>query len=171
MNTLFRPIFALVYFCLVVAIGVASSAHAGSATWNLNPGSGDWNIAENWTPATVPNAVGDTATFGLTNTSNISISADVTVDTITFTSEAASNPYLITLGNSPYYTHTLTLTGDGVVNNSGTQQSIGDTFGTVVFRNNSNAGSISYDVDAASFYDHSSAGLQAHRYRYCCCRQ
>jgi hypothetical protein len=30
-------------------------AHAGSAQWNLNPISGDWNTAENWTPMAVPN--------------------------------------------------------------------------------------------------------------------
>ena len=38
---------------------------AGSATWDLSPGSGDWNTAPNWTPATVPNGSDATATFGL----------------------------------------------------------------------------------------------------------
>ena len=46
---------ALVYLCFVAAIGVSNSVRAGSATWDLNPGSGDWNTATNWTPATVPN--------------------------------------------------------------------------------------------------------------------
>jgi hypothetical protein len=27
---------------------------AGSATWDQNPTSGDWNAAANWTPQTVP---------------------------------------------------------------------------------------------------------------------
>ena len=32
--------------------------YAISAQWNLNPVSGDWNTAENWTPTTIPNAPG-----------------------------------------------------------------------------------------------------------------
>jgi len=53
------------------------AAHAGSATWNLNPTSGDWNTATNWTPATVPNATIDVATFGASNTTSILTSANV----------------------------------------------------------------------------------------------
>jgi hypothetical protein len=30
----------LVYLCFVAAIGVSNSVRAGSATWDLNPGSG-----------------------------------------------------------------------------------------------------------------------------------
>jgi len=48
----------LIYLCFVAAIGVSNSVHAGSSTWGLNPASGDWNTATNWTPATVPNGVG-----------------------------------------------------------------------------------------------------------------
>jgi hypothetical protein len=36
------------------------AAHAQSATWLLSPGSGNWNTAANWVPATVPTG---TATF------------------------------------------------------------------------------------------------------------
>ena len=36
---------------------------AGSATWNLNPVSGDWNRYRNWTPNTVPNSGQAVATF------------------------------------------------------------------------------------------------------------
>ena len=32
--------------------------YAISAQRNLNPVSGDWNTAENWTPTTIPNAPG-----------------------------------------------------------------------------------------------------------------
>src|SRR5690349_13760029 len=49
-------------------------APAGSATWNLNPSSGNWNTAANWTPATVPNSPSDVATFGVSNTTNITLS-------------------------------------------------------------------------------------------------
>src|SRR4029453_12834390 len=39
----------------------------GGPTWNLNPASGDWNTASNWTPATVPNGPAYTATFDVSN--------------------------------------------------------------------------------------------------------
>ena len=68
---------------------------AGSATWNQNPTSGDWNTAANWTPATVPNGSADTATFSLSNTTDVSISANTQVNGITFT-PAATNHYTIT---------------------------------------------------------------------------
>jgi hypothetical protein len=44
-------------------------AHAGSATWNFSPSSGDWSTAANWTPATVPNGPADIATFDLSRIS------------------------------------------------------------------------------------------------------
>ncbi len=53
-------------------LSAASTAFAGSATWNLNPTSGDWNTAANWTPATVPNGPADTATFDISNTTGMS---------------------------------------------------------------------------------------------------
>ena len=35
----------------IVFVLTTQFAHAGSATWNLNPTSGDWISAANWTPA------------------------------------------------------------------------------------------------------------------------
>ena len=32
--------------------------YAGSAQWDLDPISGDWNTAENWMPTTIPNGPG-----------------------------------------------------------------------------------------------------------------
>ena len=42
---------------LVVTVSVLTPtvAHADSATWDLNPTSGDWNTAANWMPMAVPN--------------------------------------------------------------------------------------------------------------------
>src|SRR5262245_66280036 len=64
---------------LVVAVSlppaVLPSSQAGSATWNLDPPDSSWNIATDWTPATVPNGPGDTATFGLSNQSDILVEA------------------------------------------------------------------------------------------------
>ena len=43
-----RP--TLAFFACATFFSAASVARAGSATWNLNPASGDWNTAANWTP-------------------------------------------------------------------------------------------------------------------------
>jgi len=55
-------------------VACTCTAEADSATWNLTPTSNDWHMATNWTPATVPNGDGDTATFGVSNTTAIKVS-------------------------------------------------------------------------------------------------
>jgi hypothetical protein len=35
--------------CLTLTFAFILAAYAGSATWNLNPATGDWNTATNWT--------------------------------------------------------------------------------------------------------------------------
>src|SRR5947199_10773254 len=57
---------------IVLLLGLQTT-QAGSATWNLNPASGDWNTAANWTPATVPNGPTATAEFAAPNTTATSI--------------------------------------------------------------------------------------------------
>ena len=37
---------------------VPTVTYAISAQWDLDPISGDWNTAENWTPTTIPNGPG-----------------------------------------------------------------------------------------------------------------
>jgi autotransporter-associated beta strand protein len=102
---------------------LSAIAQAGSATWDLNPGSGDWNTARNWTPATVPNGSADTATFDFSNTTNVSISIDTEVNGIVFPA-GATNPYTITeLSNSGGRPITLRIDGGGIANNSGITQS------------------------------------------------
>jgi len=76
-------------------------AYGISAQWDLDPISGDWNTAANWTPMGVPNGPADVATFGLSHTTDVSISANTEVNSIIFT-PAATNPYTISVGNSPY---------------------------------------------------------------------
>jgi autotransporter-associated beta strand protein len=141
---------------------VPSVTYAISAQWDLDPISGDWNTAANWTPDGVPNGPADIATFGLSNTTDVSISANTEVNSIIFT-PAATNPYTITANPGL----TLTLSGAGVINNSGTTQHFfvsGDRLGnpgTVVFSNSATAGS---NVRAYNhggiieFLNHSSAG-------------
>jgi hypothetical protein len=102
MNT---PVAAALRFSLIFL--VSAVAYADSAQWNLNPTSGDWNTAANWTPMAVPNGPADIATFDLSNTTNVSISEDTEVNSIIFTS-AATNPYTVTVNSG-----LLTLTGTG----------------------------------------------------------
>jgi hypothetical protein len=82
--------------------------HAISAQWDLDPVSGDWNTAANWTPMEVPNGPADNATFGLSKTTDVSISANTEVDAIVFSS-AATNPYII--GATDF---TVTISGVGI---------------------------------------------------------
>jgi hypothetical protein len=62
-----------------------AGAYAISAQWDLDPISGDWNTAGNWTPMEVPNGPADNATFGLSHTTDVSISEEIEVNGITFT--------------------------------------------------------------------------------------
>src|SRR3989442_9892958 len=87
-------------------------AYAVSAQWDLDPISGDWNTAANWTPMGIPNGPADIATFGLSHTTDVSISANTEVSGIIFTS-AATNPYTITASQG----FTFTLSGIGITNN------------------------------------------------------
>ena len=93
---------------------VPTVTYAISAQWDLDPISGDWNTADNWTPNGVPNGPADIATFGLSNTTDVSISENTEVNGIIFTS-AATNPYTITANPGL----TLTISGVGITNNSG----------------------------------------------------
>jgi autotransporter-associated beta strand protein len=135
---------------------------ASSATWSANPTSGDWNTAENWMPATIPNGTSDIATFGQSAVTNLSINTtSVSVDSIVY--EAGASPYTITTTGA-----NLSLYGSGIVNNSGTEQSfnmgenlimffydfatagemtsLGGPGGQFVFYDSSSAGSASFDI-------------------------
>ncbi len=100
----------------LLCLGLATTSQAGSATWLSSPASGSWNTATNWSPATIPNGPSDLATFAFSNTTAISLSASVQVDSVVF-SEGAS---AFTITPNPGVT--LTLSGAGVVNNSGLTQ-------------------------------------------------
>ena len=133
---------ALAVLCLVPRPALAQ-------TWLLNPGSGDWNTAANWTPATVPNSPSATATFGASNTTSISLSANTEVGAITFTANATA-PYTITTGNSL----TLTISGAGITNNSGGAQNIvSDSGGTILFTGSADGGTASANTTAGGTFD------------------
>ena len=114
---------------VLVIILTNQHAHAGSATWNLDPTSDDWNTASNWTPATVPNNASDTASFDVSNTTSIKFSADTDLAAIVFDPGASS--YTIATAFD------LNLGGAGIVNNSGVEQNfvaLGNV-GKIHFRN------------------------------------
>ena len=101
---------------LLFLVCALSNAFAGSATWNLNPSSGDWNNAANWTPATVPNGPEDTATFAMSNITGVSFSSFIETNSIVFDPGASA----FTITSDPAGTFSLlTISGAGISNNSG----------------------------------------------------
>jgi hypothetical protein len=142
-------------------------ASAGSATWNLNPTSGDWNTAVNWTPATVPNGPSDAATFALSNTTEVALSASTTIGGIVFSPGASA----FTLSTS---FQTLEIEGAGITNNSGLTQTflvptdLADGRGLLEFFNTATAGgNTNYIIEGSeagpdggriNFWDSSTAG-------------
>jgi autotransporter-associated beta strand protein len=130
--------------CCLLMLLISPVVYAISTQWDLDPISGDWNTADNWTPNGVPNGPADIATFGLSHTTDVSISANTEVDSIVFTS-AATNPYTITASSGLK----LTISGAGIINNSGIAQNFvaaaGPTSGInsirLTFKNSATAGS------------------------------
>jgi hypothetical protein len=94
------------------------STRAGSATWNLNPNSGDWNTAINWTPAAVPDGPSDTATFNTSTKTVISLPGPsfTQLDGIIYNSGASAFTTTLSGGAD------LSLEGVGITSNSGTTQ-------------------------------------------------
>ena len=145
-----------------------ATAAAGSATWNLNPTSGDWNIAANWTPATVPNGPTDTATFDNSNITEISLSDKFEVASLIFTPLASA--FTITT------TENMTISGPGIVNNSAVPQNFiatsqpgASTGGYFHFYGSATAGNVTFThhddpppesggAGGTIFHDTSSAG-------------
>ena len=138
---------------LAVSLGALNAIYADSATWNLNPTSGDWHTAANWTPNTVPNGPGDIATFDVSTTTDISSApgtGTIEVDSIVFNPGASA--YTITvpwyLGEFNYF---LFISGTGIVNNSGVSQNFVSLDGDgVIFENSATAGNLTVFSNPAS---------------------
>ena len=126
-------------FCLSALIwaAIAPLALADSAAWSATPTSSDWNTAANWTPATIPDGPDDIATFGVSNTTKVSIATSTTVDAIVFAANA--DAFTITASAS------LIISGGGVTNNSESSQSFTTTPGP----NSSRAGLIEFTGTAS----------------------
>jgi len=137
----------LVAAAILLLLISARSSFAGSATWNpsSNGNLNDWNDVKNWSPMTVPNGSGDTATFGSSSVTRfVSLSADTEVSGITF-------PLPRIIGFAVNYTITasdglgLVLSGTGITNNSGQTQNFvtaSGRGGAIEFFNSAMAGSM-----------------------------
>ena len=122
------------------------TAYAGSATWNLDPTSNDWNTATNWTPNTVPNGPNDVATFATSSQREVGITSAIEVDSIVF--EQGASSFTLVKGPGELEDYLLTVSGAGIVNNSGAMQNF-------VLTNHSGA------YTAIKFYNYASAGILA----------
>ncbi len=123
----------------------ARPALAGSATWNLNPASSDWNTATNWTPRTVPNGPSDTATFAvstITNVINVTPrNQSTTLDGIVFSPGASAFTVSAQVESFPANPEGIVFSGIGITNNSGvTQNFVSSDYATLLFENHSTAG-------------------------------
>jgi autotransporter-associated beta strand protein len=134
---------------LILNVSFLLPSYAGSATWNMNPAGSDWNTATNWTPATVPNGPSDIATFATSTGKKVSFSQETEIDSIIFSPGAS----VFTISNAPF--HPVTISGAGIINNSGQLQKINadagsgspnnkldfPAFPSITFTNSATAGS------------------------------
>lgn len=130
------------------------AAFAGSATWKSNATSNDWSSAANWSPMRVPNGPSDVATFATSSVTGIFLGAVDEVSSIVFPTGASSYTITDTIG-------TLTISGAGVVNNSGATQNFvtqpvrqvggGGIDAVISFINQATAGDATYSNYGAEF--------------------
>ncbi|MEA2884599.1 MAG: fibronectin-binding autotransporter adhesin [Bradyrhizobium sp.] len=135
---------------LLVTLSIgATAARAQDATWSPAPVSNDFNTDANWTPATTPTG---TASFGLSNTTSLTLSTGTTIDTFRFNADAPAYRFNL---NGPF----LEFTGTGIVNNSANLHTI-DAFGLLQFDNTATAGNavINNTPGSTTFTGSSTAG-------------
>ncbi len=146
---------------LAVLLSTASRTFADSATWQATPATGDWNTATNWTAGGPPNGPSDMAFFATSNTTAVSLSANTEVNGTVFNSGGSA----FTITASPMFT--LTISGVGITNNSGTAQNLvadidgAGNFGTIAFTNSATAGSLTaFTANGATFGGASGGTMQ-----------
>jgi autotransporter-associated beta strand protein len=112
-------------------------ACAGSAIWQTNPSSGDWNDPNNWVPNTVPNGRADRATFISSSITGVELSTDINLDRIVFQPGASAYTISTAINTSA----NLSFGGAGIVNNSAVEQNfVINEYGAFYFRHNATAG-------------------------------
>jgi autotransporter-associated beta strand protein len=125
---------------VMLLLSTASISSAGSATWKANAANGEWFNANNWVQGTIPNAPGDTATFGSSNRTSIDIAFNVEVNGIVFNPGASA----FTIATNPTVVPVITISGVGITNNSGIVQNFVVNRGAaqILFLNSATAGSL-----------------------------
>jgi autotransporter-associated beta strand protein len=127
----------VLFIALFLLVTTSIRAPAVDGIWLPDPGSGDWNTGTNWsTSPLAPVNPSDTATFNTSATTSLTLSANVAVESITFNPRASS----FTIDTNG---HELDLGGAGIVDNSGTTQTILNSQiggGTINFNNSATAG-------------------------------
>src|SRR5262249_39125918 len=141
---------------LVLSVHISQ---ADSASWNLNPTSTIWYTASNWTPATVPNTISDTATFGVSNVTAIfDAPGGLLTNLGTFLFNEGASAYTINFAANLYPA----MIGAGVMNNSGVLQTFSlppssefrdpnETNNMVSFINSATAGTLTQWTVKGSF--------------------
>lgn len=148
------PLSRILLLAVLLATFAAGPAFAGSATWKSAPTTNDWSTAANWSPKTVPNGPSDVATFATSSVTGISLRAFDEVSSIVFPAGASSFTITDTIG-------TLTISGAGVVNNSGATQNFvtqpvrqvggGGIDAVISLINQASAGGATYSNDGTEF--------------------
>ncbi|MCA0400286.1 MAG: autotransporter domain-containing protein [Proteobacteria bacterium] len=130
---------------------IAGPACAQNATWQTNPGSGDFFDGSNWTPGSVPTG---TATFGTSSTTALTLGSSATFDG--WTLAAGASNYTFTVSAST----TQSFMGTGISINGGAATIT--NIGSLEFRNSSTAGSATItNNNALNFFETSTAGNAA----------
>ena len=123
--------FAGALAALLLFVAMATPALAVNAVWNPDVNEGGtniWNDNFNWDGGMAPVNAGDTATFNFESVPfflSLELSANVTINSMTFTA-LATNSYTISTDG-----HSFSFVGDGIVNDSGVTHTINNNGGTV----------------------------------------
>jgi autotransporter-associated beta strand protein len=138
--------------CITAALLIPLTSKAGSATWDTNPTSGDWNTATNWTPTTVPNGPDDIATFGQSAITDLTLSSPVEVAEIVFESRSSSFDITVPPAES------LLVSGAGITGASMGAASFTCKSGSsgdavMTFSNSASAGKASFAIEGAGVAD------------------
>jgi autotransporter-associated beta strand protein len=155
---------------LFLLLAAATAFGHGSATWNLNPPEGGcWDgvyCQTNWTPASAPNGPEDTATFDVSNTTNIIVDDQnqfvIEVNGIVF--NAGASAFTIDAPGSGSLDFTLTISGVGITNNSGITQNFvtnsnPDGGAVIQFTNSATAGSLTVFTNNPHNFSGGSGGV------------
>ena len=125
-------------------------------------------FATDWTPATVPNGPNDTATFRVSNTTDVIVEASNLFEVNGIVFDAGAGGFTITVFSDNFLNGFLTIGGTGITNNSGVIQNFVADFnastqavGVIKFINSATAGALTVfnnNESNTQFFDTASAG-------------